>query len=87
MNRTSRQKPKRRRAKLPRRSVATSASENAASVASLKKKNALLTSRLNDALEQQTATSRELSQALEQQAATAEVLGTISSSTSDLAVC
>jgi hypothetical protein len=35
MNRTSRQKPKRRRAKVRRRSVATSGSQNAASVANL----------------------------------------------------
>jgi GAF domain-containing protein len=84
MNRTSRQKPKRRRAKLPRRSVATSASENAASVASFKKKNALLTRKLNDALAQQTATSRELSESLERETATSQVLGIISNSPSDL---
>src|SRR5438552_3594365 len=84
MNRTSRQKSKRRRATLPRRSVAISASENAASVASLKKKNALLTRKLNDALAQQTATSRELSAALEREKATSQVLGIISSSSTDL---
>ena len=91
MNRTSRQKPKQRRAKLPRRSVATSASENAASVASLKKKNALLTRKLNDAVAQhkaastrETATSRELSESLERETATSEVLGIISSSPTDL---
>ncbi len=80
MNRMSNQKWKRGSAKLRRRSVATSARENATSVASLKKKNAGLTRKLNDALAQQTATSRELSEALEQQAATSEVLSVISSS-------
>jgi hypothetical protein len=98
MNRTSRQKPKRRRAKLPRRSVATSASENAASVASLKKKKALLTRKLNEvvakhtatsrelseSLEREKVTSRELSESLERETATAQVLGIISSSPTDL---
>jgi hypothetical protein len=80
MNRTSRQKPKRRRAKLSRRSVATSASQNGASVASLKKKIALLTRKLDEAVAKQTATSRELSESLERETATSQVLGIISSS-------
>jgi hypothetical protein len=91
MNRTSRQKPNRRRTKLPRRSVSTSAGESAAAVASLKKKTALLTCKLNEALAQQkaaskreAATSRELSESLEREKATSQVLGVISSSPTDL---
>src|SRR5260370_5836997 len=84
--------------KLPRRNTPTAARRSAASAASLKKENALLTRelrraleqqaaishKLNDTLEQQTATSRELTEALEQQTATSEVLGIISSSPTDL---
>ena len=76
----SRQKTKRRRTvKLPRRNATTLAPRT-----SDKKKIALLTRKLSEALEQQAATSRELSQALEQQTATSEVLGIISSSPSEL---
>jgi two-component system NtrC family sensor kinase len=80
MNRTNRQKTRRgRTAKLPRRSASKPAPQ-----ASDKKKIAGLTRKLNDAVEQQRATSRELKEALEQQAASAEVLGIISSSPTDL---
>src|SRR5262245_31730987 len=80
MNRTGRQKPKRRRAvKPPRRDGTTPVPQT-----SDKKKIALLTRKLNDALAQQTATSRELSEALEQQTATAEVLKVIGSSPTDV---
>jgi GAF domain-containing protein/anti-sigma regulatory factor (Ser/Thr protein kinase) len=83
--RTSHRKTKRRKTvKLPRRSSLPAARHSAASVASLKKKNALLTRELNEALEQQTVTSRELNEALDQQAATSEVLGIISSASTDL---
>src|SRR5690348_16652417 len=98
MNRTSRPKSKTRRTNLSRRRVATLARENPASIASLKKKNAMLTRKLNDALEQQavtarnlsralerqTAISRELSETLEQQAAASGVLKVISRSEIDL---
>ncbi len=75
MNRMTRQKTKRRRKVEPaRRNSPAAACQTGASVASLKKKIAALSRRLNDALEQQTATSRELSQALEQQATTSREL-------------
>jgi GAF domain-containing protein len=70
IGRTSRRKKKRREGKAPRRNSPRTARQGGASVASLKKKNALLTRQLNDALEQQTATS--------------EVLGVISSSPGEL---
>jgi signal transduction histidine kinase len=68
------------------------------SVASLKKKNALLTRELNESLEREKATSqvlgsvfdevqarnRELTEAFEQQTATSEILRVISSSPTDL---
>jgi len=69
--RTTRQKTKRRRTVKPLRgNASTAAHPSAASGASLKKKNALLT--------------RELSEALERETATSKVLGIISSSPSDL---
>jgi two-component system NtrC family sensor kinase len=78
--RTSGRKTKRRKTiKLPRRSATTATPQT-----SDKKKIALLTRKLNDALKQQTATSRELSEAQEQQTATSEVLGIISGSPSNL---
>jgi signal transduction histidine kinase len=78
--RTSRPKKKRRSTrKPPRRSASTPAPR-----ISDKKKIALLTRKLNDALERETATSRELREAREQQAATSQVLGVISSSPGDL---
>jgi signal transduction histidine kinase len=67
------------------------ARQAAASVASLKKKIALLTRDVTEAREQQTATSRELkatsrelSESLERETATSQVLGIISSSPNDL---
>jgi hypothetical protein len=86
--RASHQKTKRRRtAKLPRRNSPAAAPQSGASVASLKKKIALLTRKLNDALNPQTATARELNEALERETATSQVLGIISGSPTDLAVC
>jgi GAF domain-containing protein len=71
INRMSRQKTKRRRTvKLPRRLATAPAHQTGDSVASLKKKIALLT--------------RELSGSLEREAATSQVLGIISRSPSDL---
>jgi two-component system, NtrC family, sensor kinase len=79
-DRTSGRKTKRRKAIKPlRRSAITATPET-----SDKKKIALLTRKLNDALEQQTATSRELSGSLDREAATSQVLGIISSSPTDL---
>jgi GAF domain-containing protein/anti-sigma regulatory factor (Ser/Thr protein kinase) len=98
-SRTSQRKTKRHKTiKLPRRNTPTAARRSAASAASLKKENALLTRelrraleqqaaishKLNDALEQQTATSRELSESLERETATSQVVGIISSSPTDL---
>src|SRR5262249_40339927 len=75
----------------PRRNSPQAARQAGASVADLKKKIALFTSQLNDALERQAATtgelkatSRELSESLEREKATSQVLGIISSSPSDL---
>src|SRR5262249_3037185 len=85
MKATSRRKTKRRRAvKLPRRNAPQQARQTGASVADLKKTNALLTRELTEAREQQKATSRELSESLERETATSQVLGIISSSPSDL---
>jgi GAF domain-containing protein len=65
--------------KPPRRNATTPTPQS-----SDKKKIALLTRKLNDALAQQTATSRELSEAHEREAATSQVLGIISSSPTNL---
>ncbi len=79
-DRTSGRKTKRRRTvKPPRRNATTATPQN-----SDKKKIALLTRKLNDALERQAATSHELSESLEREAATSQVLGIISGSPSDL---
>src|SRR5260370_34187184 len=83
--------------KLPRRNTPTAARRSAASAASLKKENALLTRelrraleqqaaishKLNDTLEQQTATSREVTQALGEQTAPPQAVRIISSSATD----
>jgi two-component system, NtrC family, sensor kinase len=69
----------RRTVKRPRRD-APPAARQTGGVASLKKKNALLTRELDEAVAQQTATSRELSASLERETATSQVLGIISSS-------
>jgi hypothetical protein len=74
----------RRTVKRPRRNLPAAARQIGASGAALRKKNALLTQELAEALEREKATSRELSDALEQQTATSEVLGIISSSPTDL---
>jgi signal transduction histidine kinase len=87
IDRTSRRTTKRRRIVKPSRGRATEATAQGRD----KKKIALLTRKLNEAVAQQkaayereTATSRELSEALEREAATSQVLGIISSSPSDL---
>src|SRR6266536_5643164 len=78
IDRKSRPKTKRRRTvKLPRRNSPQPARQTGASVASLKKKNALLTRELSGA-------SRELSESLEPEKATSQVLGIISSSPTEL---
>jgi GAF domain-containing protein len=83
--RKNRQNTKRSRTvKLPRRNASHTARQTGDSIASLKKKNALLARKLNDALKQPAATSRELSEALERETATSQVLGIISSSPTDL---
>jgi hypothetical protein len=78
--RTTHGKTKPRSTKKPLRRSATAQAPQTSD----KKKIALLTRQLNDALAQQTATSRELSESLEREKATSEVLGIISSSPSDL---
>jgi GAF domain-containing protein len=86
-SRKSRPKTKRRKAaKAPRRKAIT-----ATPTTSDKKKIALLTRKLKDALEQhkaaskrETATSRELNESLERETATSQVLGIISGSPIDL---
>ena len=78
--RTSRPEAKRRSTRKPPRRNATAQAPQTSD----KKKIALLTHKLNEAVAQQTATSRELSEALEREKATSEVLGVISSSPSDL---
>jgi signal transduction histidine kinase len=83
--RTTRRKTKRHRTvKAQRRNSPPAARHSGASVASLKKRNALLARQLTEALEHQTATSRELSETLEQQAAASGVLKVISRSEIDL---
>jgi len=78
IDRKSRPKTKRRSTvKLPRRNSPQPARQTGASVASLKKKNALLTRELSGA-------SRELSESLEREKATSQVLGIISSSPTEL---
>jgi signal transduction histidine kinase len=78
--RTRGRKTKRRMTiKPPRRSATTATPQT-----SDKKKIELLTRKLNDALSQQTAASRELSESLERETATSQVLGIISSSPTDL---
>ena len=91
-HRTSRRKTTRRSpVKPPRRNAPAVAGQARASIADLKKKNALLSCQLNDALAQQkaaskreAATSGELSASLEREAATTQVLSIISSSPTDL---
>jgi GAF domain-containing protein len=68
--RTTRPKTKRRSTRKPPRRTATAQAPHASD----KKKIALLTRKLKEAVAQQTATSRELSRALEQQAATSREL-------------
>jgi hypothetical protein len=75
IGRTSRPKTKLRSTRKPPRRTATAQAPRTSD----KKKIALLTRKLNDALAQQTATSRELSEALERETATSQVLGIISS--------
>jgi signal transduction histidine kinase len=78
--RKSRQKTKRREAvKAPRRKAIT-----ATPPASDKEKIVLLTRKFNEAVAEQTATSRELSASLERETATSQVLGIISSSPTNL---
>jgi GAF domain-containing protein len=69
---------------MPRRGSPAAAHDTDAPVAGLKKKIALLTRELNEALSQQTAASRELSESLERETATTKVLGIINSSPTDL---
>jgi GAF domain-containing protein len=78
--RTSKRKTKRRKPIKPPRGSATKPAPQTGD----KKKIAVLTRKLKDALEQQTATSHELSETLEQQAATSEVLKVISRSPTDV---
>jgi signal transduction histidine kinase/putative methionine-R-sulfoxide reductase with GAF domain len=79
-DRTSGRKTKRRKTIKPPRRSATTANPQTSD----KKKIALLSRKLNDALAQQTATSRELSESLEREKATSQVLGVVSSSPTDL---
>ncbi len=78
--RASRRKTKRRKTIKPPRRTATAPAPRTGN----KKKIALLTRKLNEALAQQTATSRELSESLERETATSQVLAIISSSPTDL---
>src|SRR5262249_10078049 len=80
MNRMSGRKTRRRRAVKPPPRRAT----RPAPRTSDQKKIALLTRKLDEAVAQQTATSRELSASLERETGTSEVLGIISSSPTDL---
>src|SRR5262245_21175523 len=85
--RTTRPKTKRRSTRKPPRRTATAQAPQTGD----KKKIALLTRKLKEAVAQQAATSRELkatsrelNQSLEQQAATSNVLGIVSRSPADL---
>jgi GAF domain-containing protein/anti-sigma regulatory factor (Ser/Thr protein kinase) len=80
IDRTSRRTTKRRRIVKPSRARATEATTHGGD----KKKIALLTRKLKDAVEQHNAACKRETEALEREKASSEVLGTISSSPADL---